>query len=159
MPIKLIRNIRKKNNREQAMFLADNSTKSIDLIHRAMDASVLRKEALDNNIANATTPNYKRKDVTFQAELERALNSEKEEIIPFKTSRERHIPSQRVKDYKEVKAKLFTEFNTYQNNNGNSVDIDKEMMANNENTLYYNALAQRIASSFNKLKYILRSSS
>jgi flagellar basal-body rod protein FlgB len=139
------------------MFFLDNSSKSIDIMQRALSAASLRKEVLDNNIANASTPNYKRKDVNFQAELERALNSENSPGIEMKTSREKHIPANRIKDYKDVKPKIYTEFNTYQNNNGNNVDIDKEMMENNKNSLYYSALAQRIAKEFNKLKFILRS--
>jgi flagellar basal-body rod protein FlgB len=136
----------------------DNSTKSIDLMHRAMSFSVLRAQVLDNNIANVTTPNYKRKDVTFQQELLRAINSEKEEDkVPFKTTREKHISINRPKDYREVKSKVITEYNTYQNNNGNSVDIDKEMMEESKNAMYFNAMAQRVAKEFNKLKYLLRS--
>jgi flagellar basal-body rod protein FlgB len=140
------------------IMLEGNSTKNIDLMQRAMSASVLRNEVLNDNIANATTPNYKRKDVTFQAELMRAINTEKQrEEFQLKTSRENHIPAYRVKDYKDVSAKIVTEYNTYQNNNGNSVDIEKEMLESSKNSMYYNALAQRTASTFNKLKFILRS--
>jgi flagellar basal-body rod protein FlgB len=53
-------------------------TKMIDIAHRAIGAASLRAMVINNNIANATTPNYKRQDITFQSELERALNSEKE---------------------------------------------------------------------------------
>ena len=138
--------------------LGGNSTKSIDLMQRAMGSSVLRHEVINDNIANATTPNYKRKDVTFHAELERALNSEKEYPgVPFKTSRERHIPAFRVKDYRNVESKITTEYNTYQNNNNNSVDIEKEMLESSKNSMYYSALAQRTAKEFNKLKFLLRS--
>jgi flagellar basal-body rod protein FlgB len=94
------------------VLLGGNSMKSIDLMQRAMGASMVRNDVLNDNIANASTPNYKRKDVNFQAELERALNSEKVKPVPFKTSRERHIPYFRIKDYREVKPKIFTEYNT-----------------------------------------------
>lgn len=135
-----------------------NSYKSIDIMQRAMSASTFRSQVLNNNIANATTPNYKRQDVTFQSELKRALDSEKNYPgVPMRLTNERHIPSMRVKDYKEVEMKKITEFNTFQNNDGNSVDIDKEMIEQSKNTMYYNALAQRTAKEFNKLKFILRS--
>lgn len=137
--------------------LGGNSTKTIDLMQRAMGASVLRADVINNNIANASTPNYKRRDVTFQAELERALASEKEKAVPFKMSREKHINHFKVKDFKKVGPKVITEYNTYQNNNGNSVDIDKEMIEGAKNTMYFNALAQRTAKEFNKIKLLLRS--
>ncbi len=140
------------------MLLGGNSTKTIDLMQRAMGYSIMKKEVIDNNIANASTPNYKRRDVTFQAELERALNSEKMAPgVPFKMSRTKHIPAFRVKDYKAVTPKIITEFNTYQNNNGNSVDIEKEMIESTKNTMYFNALAQRTAKAFSKLKFLLKS--
>jgi len=139
------------------VMLGGNSTKSIDIMQRAMGASVFRSEVLNNNIANASTPNYKRRDVTFQTELIRALNSEITPRIPFRMSKENHIPNFRIKDYRSVKPKVFTEYNTYYNNNGNSVDIEKEMLESSKNTLYYNALAQRTAKEFNKIKFLLRS--
>lgn len=139
------------------VLMGGNSYKSIDIMQRSMSASSLRSQVLNNNIANATTPNYKRQDITFQSELQRALDSEQSfPGVPLTTTNEKHIPFMRVKDYKEVQAKKITEFNTYQNNDGNSVDIDKEMIEQSKNTMYYNALAQRAAKEFNKLKFIIK---
>ena len=44
---------------------------------KALDAVVLRQEAIANNLANLETPGYKRVDLApgFQTELERACNS------------------------------------------------------------------------------------
>lgn len=140
------------------VFFGSNSMKSIDLMQRGMNAAVKRGEVINNNIANATTPHYKRQDITFQSELQRALNSEKEYPgPPMKLSDKRHIPAFRVKDYREVRPKKVVDFNSIHNNDGNSVDIDKEMLEASKNTLYFNALAQRTAKEFTKLKYIIRS--
>jgi flagellar basal-body rod protein FlgB len=137
-------------------FLNGNSTRTIDLMQRAMGGSVLRSQVLNNNIANASTPNYKRKDITFQAELQRAIRSEKlAPGVPFKKTSKNHIPLMRAQDFNEVQPKVYTEFNTYQNNNGNSVDVEKEMMESTKNTMYFNALAQRTAKEFSKLKRLM----
>ena len=45
----------------------------INVLDKAADAANLRNEVLSNNIANVDTPNYKRKDVSFQNYLEQAL--------------------------------------------------------------------------------------
>ncbi len=45
----------------------------INVLDKAADASWLRESTLANNIANATTPDYKRHDVDFQSLLEREL--------------------------------------------------------------------------------------
>ncbi len=139
------------------VLLGGNSFKSIDIMQRSMGASSLRSQVLNNNIANATTPNYKRQDITFQSELKRVLDNEKNYPgVPMTLTNEKHIPAMKMQDYREVKAKKITEFNTFQNNDGNSVDIDKEMIEQSKNTMYYNALAQRTAKEFNKLKYIMK---
>ena len=38
----------------------------INVLDKAADAANLSNEVLSNNIANVDTPNYKRKDVSFQ---------------------------------------------------------------------------------------------
>ena len=45
----------------------------INVLDKAADASWLRESTLANNIANATTPGFKRYDVDFQSLLEREL--------------------------------------------------------------------------------------
>ena len=49
----------------------------INVLDKAADASWLRNEAISNNIANVDTPNYKRQDVSFEAELQHALGASK----------------------------------------------------------------------------------
>ena len=45
----------------------------INILEKTADASWLRHSVISNNIANADTPTYKRKDVTFQSYLEEQL--------------------------------------------------------------------------------------
>ncbi len=47
----------------------------INVLDKAADASWLRHEAISNNIANATTPGYKRQDVAFESQLRKALGN------------------------------------------------------------------------------------
>ena len=49
----------------------------INVLDKAADASWLRESTLANNIANATTPDFKRYDVDFQSLLERELMDSK----------------------------------------------------------------------------------
>ena len=53
--------------------LNTNAFDYINVLDRAADATWLRNEAISNNIANATTPGYKRQDVAFESELRKAL--------------------------------------------------------------------------------------
>lgn len=134
------------------------SLKMLDIMQRSMNAATMRNDVINNNIANATTPNYKRQDVTFHEELKRALRTEAlAPGTPMRTTHEKHIPGHRITDYRSVVAKKTTNYNSYQNNDGNSVDIDREMVEASKNSMYYNSLAQRTAKEFGKLKFLLRS--
>ena len=48
----------------------------INILEKTADASWLRHSVISNNIANADTPTYKRKDVNFQSYLEDQLSGE-----------------------------------------------------------------------------------
>ena len=58
----------------------------IDVLDKAMDASALRSKAIANNIANVDTPHYKRQDVSFAENLQRALKNSKFETLDDKVS-------------------------------------------------------------------------
>ena len=52
-----------------------NAFDYINVLGKAADASWVRNEVIGNNIANADTPGYKREDVDFESELQKALGS------------------------------------------------------------------------------------
>ena len=52
-----------------------NAYNYINVLDKAADASWTRNDVLANNIANADTPGYKRKDVQFEAAMGFALES------------------------------------------------------------------------------------
>ena len=49
----------------------------VNVLDKASDAAWKRNEVIANNIANIDTPYYKRQDVNFEDELERALGYSK----------------------------------------------------------------------------------
>ena len=50
-----------------------NAFNYINVLDKAADASWIRNDVIANNIANATTPGYKRQDVDFESEFRKAL--------------------------------------------------------------------------------------
>ncbi|MDR0690236.1 MAG: flagellar basal body protein, partial [Spirochaetaceae bacterium] len=48
--------------------IENNFSKTVDMIHRAMDVNLLRRSVIANNLANAEVPNFKRSDVNFESE-------------------------------------------------------------------------------------------
>ena len=53
--------------------ISSNAYNYINVLDKAADASWTRNDVLANNIANADTPNYKRKDVQFETYLSNAI--------------------------------------------------------------------------------------
>jgi len=121
-----------------------------------LNASVKRKGVIANNIANADTPHYKKKDVIFESELQRALASEKKQGLRAKTEDSRHIPFNIKQDYREVKPKVHTEWNSNYRNDKNNVDIEKEFTDEVKNTMRYKAITTLVTGKFAKLKSVMK---
>lgn len=138
------------------MFFTGSFSKTIDMLNNTMDASLLRRNVMANNIANSDTPNFKRTDVTFEAELKRALDSEKISPFPVHLTREKHIAFQRPQDWRDVKPRRVLDYLTTSKNNGNNVDIEVEMMGILENQLLYQTMSQVIMGEFNRVNLVLR---
>ena len=64
--------------------IQSNAFDYINVLDKAADAAWLRNDAISNNIANVDTPGYKRQDVNFEVQLERALKSNRYDTIDEK---------------------------------------------------------------------------
>jgi len=138
------------------MFLDSDFMRTQDILQRSMSASLIRQEVIANNIANADTPNFKRSDVAFESELARALASYDPRPFPEAVTDKRHIPFYRPKDYREVKPIVYVDYTTTYRNDGNNVDIEKEMVDAKENALRYTAMAQRVSDNFKLLSIVMK---
>lgn len=121
---------------------------TISTLEQAMNYSSLKQKVVSQNIANVDTPNYKAKEVSFKAEYDKALMHTFE---ANKTDR-RHF------EFKSngKSSALVTRNNLNYNENGNSVDLDKEMTELATNQIYFNALTERINGKFNSLQSVIR---
>lgn len=120
----------------------------INVLDKAADASWMRNEAIANNIANATTPGYKRQDVAFESELKKALGQDN------CRSMDERVAGVKTANLKPV---------TYIDNagfsyrlDGNSVDIENENVMLAENQLKYQGLMNSITEEFKNLKSVMK---
>ena len=128
-----------------------------NILEKGINASVLRWNVLTNNIANAATPNFKRSDISFAAELNRALESnQKQEPFDAKLQNPKHIPFHEQIDYKKVQPRLQTEFYSSSMNNGNNVDAEFEMSEAAKTSLQYEALTNMISRNYNAINMLLK---
>ncbi len=128
--------------------LNTNAFDYINVLDKAADASWIRNEAIANNIANATTPGYKRQDVAFEAELRRALGYDgnatmDEKVAGVKTSSLNPVP---YIDNAGFSYRL----------DGNNVDIENENVMLAENQLKYQGLLNSISQEFQNLKSVMK---
>ncbi|MDR0450260.1 MAG: flagellar basal body rod protein FlgB [Treponema sp.] len=131
--------------------------KTVDLLHRAMDASLVRRDVIANNMANANVPNFKRSTVNFESELKRALDTERTRPpLELNLTDSRHIPGWRPRDYRDVQVRRVLDYTSTYNNNGNNVDPEQELMLALENQMSYTLLAQSAAFEFGQISRVLR---
>ncbi len=114
----------------------------INVLSKAADASWARNEVLNNNIANATTPGYKRKDVKFETYLEhelRGFGSIDQRINNIK--------------YKNLNYTTYTDLSNYRYRlDESNVDMSVEQAELASEQIRYQALTTAINSEFNRLR-------
>ena len=132
--------------------------RTVDLLHRAMDVSVVRRSVIANNMANAEVPNFKRSNVNFESELKRALESEKQKpALELNLTKDRHIPNWRARDYRDVQVRRVLDYVSTYNNNGNNVDPEQEIMLATQNQMAYMMYAQAASFEFSQVQRAIRS--
>ena len=133
-------------------------TRSVDLLSRAMDVNSLRYQVSANNIANSEVPNYKRQTVSFESELKRAFDSEKDTEHRFQltTTSDKHIQLDSPYDWRTVEPRRVTDWESTANANGNNVDPEYEAMNIMKIQLNYRLLAQLENFEFSQVKTAMK---
>lgn len=124
------------------------STRTLLGLEKALEGTALRHRAIANNIANVDTPGYKRMEVYFEEELQRALSGNG---IAGRRTHPAHLPIGSA-DPAGVTPTVVTDPSTSYRLDGNNVDIDIEMAKLAKNTLLYNALVQEVAAELGRLR-------
>lgn len=139
------------------MFLDNSFGKTVDVLQRLMDVSVLRQDVIANNIANADTPNFKASYIDFESSLKAALDSEshKSDFKPWLTN-PRDIPFDQPIDYRSVMPRKYLDWQTTSQNNGNNVDIEQQVMLELNNQLSYTLMSQSVRDMFANVNIVLR---
>ncbi|MFD9624324.1 flagellar basal body rod protein FlgB [Peribacillus muralis] len=118
-------------------------------LENALEYSNTKQKVISQNIANSDTPNYKAKEVdqtrSFKAELDTSLESYRTDARHFAFTSEGNQASA-----------IVAKKNVQYNNNGNSVDVDKEMTDLAANQIYYNAVSDRLSGKFRSLENVIK---
>ena len=125
-----------------------NAFDYINVLDKAADASWLRNEAIANNIANVSTPGYKRQDVAFESELKKALGRNQYISMDTKVAniRTSQLAARPFIDNKSFSYRL----------DGNNVDVENENVMLAENQLKYQGLLTSINQEFANLQSVMK---
>jgi len=102
------------------------------VLENMMDVASFRQKVLASNIANADTPGFKARDISFQSELGKALNGARGNYDVYET-----VPTMISRD-------------------GNTVSVDSEMTKAAENQLLFNSAATILTMKFRMMKDVAK---
>jgi flagellar basal-body rod protein FlgB len=113
-------------------------SKNMELLVNSLDWSAKRHKIIAHNVANADTPGYKRKDLTFPAQLKAKL-----ELV---RTDPKHLPARSVSGYRS-----FIDWGAVRVDD-NNVDLEAEMVRLAENNLYYQGMAHQLSNNIKRLR-------
>lgn len=119
------------------------SNNMISQLQSALNRTSLNQRLISQNIANVDTPNYKAEHISFNDHFQNSLKANRTEP--------QHIPFSNDNNYRVVEDQ-----STSMQNNGNNVDIDKEMASLAKNQIQYQTLVQLMNSQFSDIKTVIK---
>lgn len=130
------------------------STEMMDLVQRSLDAASMSHEVISNNLANVDTPGFKRSTVVFNETLRKAMEarSDATQHLAMERTDARHFSIDAAPDITQIQPQVVTDVTTTLRNDGNNVDIDREVALLSQNTVWYQTLAQITQMQFASLK-------
>lgn len=109
------------------------------VLTKVLDGTAVRQRALANNIANAETPGYQRQEVDFSTRLQEIVN------------RADADPHSAIADIQQLAVQPGDDENAVPRADGNTVQIDREMVELARNALEYETSAQLLTMKYRAL--------
>ena len=124
--------------------------KTTNALASSANLRLLRNNITAANIANAETPGYKAKKVDFEEALSRAIDHEGLGQA-HSSDKDHFLMGQGA--LSRVRADIYDNPEINMTNDGNTVDLEKEMATLSENTILYRAALQLINKKLGAMKY------
>ncbi len=120
------------------LFLRLAMDQSMILTKKLLDACSVRHSVLAHNLANATTPGFKRSEVDFKKSLVDALKAGNTDKLA------------------SAKAEIKIDRNAAPDEKGNTVSTQTEMALMSDNTMLYSLSARIISDKFQRLQKAIK---
>ena len=115
----------------------------------ALDAAGLRQRATAHNLANAETPGYRRFAVVFEELLAARQQAAARRKVRLRQTHEAHLDGLPRAPLIPVVVRDTT---TYVRNDGNNVDLERELALLSKNGLFYQATLRTLAARLGALR-------
>lgn len=113
------------------------STRGIEALNWGLKVSGLRHQAVAQNLANLSTPGYKRLKVSFDQALQGSLPG-----LPLAVTNPRHQGASSAGQLPAARLEAVTSSSARPD--GNNVDLEYELAVLSENTLHHQALLRQL---------------
>jgi len=132
------------------MLVSDLFDKTTNALGSAINFRQLKQNIIATNIANAETPGYKAKKVDFEAALSRAVDINGLGKMSVDEPDQFPVNGSSISN---VRADVYENPDVTVTNDGNTVDMEREMAELNDNSIVYKAAIQLINKKLAGLAY------
>jgi len=125
------------------------------LVEKSLNLRARRQELIVSNISNADTPNYKSFDIVIDEELKKTGSDLPN--LPLEATHPSHLRSTAGNGFDQVTIHTKESDGVSLRGDGNTVDMDREMVNLSENSIVYRASSQIIKKMFMAMKTAINS--
>ncbi|MCM1183884.1 MAG: flagellar basal body rod protein FlgB [Roseburia sp.] len=120
----------------------------VNVLESSLNATSARTNLILNNLANANTPHYKRKDIRFETELKQAFIRANGDSVDAKV---------KDLDLNALKPQAYTDYSELSfRYDGNNVDINNEEGILAKTEIKYEGLMDLLNKSFSQIQSVLK---
>jgi flagellar basal-body rod protein FlgB len=128
------------------------NTQNDRFIKTALQGLTARQRTIADNVANVDTPEFKASHVSFETAMKQAIGSIEQPLAMTKVMNAVAGPGDAPRD---VKPTVTVDSDLGRRNDGNSVDVDSEMLEMADTNVRFNALIQVMSSKLAGLRYAI----
>ena len=124
---------------------------TIQVLDKVLELRSQKLQTISSNIANAETPGYGRHVMEFEEQLREAVVGTSQAV-----THPRHMPNSPIEQIGSFQANFFRETDHSGIGDGNSVDLEQEMVDLAINQIRFEAAILSLNKKFNMLKYAIQ---
>ena len=128
------------------------TTQNDRMIRTALQGLTARQRTIADNVANVDTPEFKASHVSFEMAMKQAIGSVEQPLAMTKVANAVAGPADAPND---VKPTVTVDSDLGRRNDGNNVDVDREMLDLADTNLRFNALIQTMNAKLSGLRYAI----